>query len=259
MDELDLTMDQYKKALKEILETDMVVREHHLFGGARMTHLRLNDEGRRFVSMVSVFNTGDTIEAFLKMAGVGNPTIPMGDIPPDPMGGIPTTHKEEQGETYRERLQGVGLTAKEVEVTKMADTLQTVGAKRSKSADRKKTIGTELYEVWCSVIPEVYGGYVAPWSGKDRSMATSFAAACPHGKYLEIFEKALRNWDLLMVYLEKNTGLYKPPAKPQVWILLNKVQGVVDFCNEIGHTQSKEETEDFGFAMTTDDFAAKGT
>ena len=153
MDELDLTMDQYKKALKEILETDMVVREHHLFGGARMTHLRLNDEGRRFVSMVSVFNTGDTIEAFLKMAGVGNPTIPMGDIPPDPMGGIPTTHKEEQGETYREKQQGGDTSlGKDIEVAKMAEVPETVGAKRSKSADRNKTIGSELYEIWCDVM-----------------------------------------------------------------------------------------------------------
>ena len=153
MDELDITVAQHKEAMKAIMATGLVEREYHLFGGARMTHLRLNDEGRRFAQLAAKFNTDDTIEAFLKMAEVGNPTIPMGDIPPDPMGGIPTTHKEEQGETYREKQQGGDTSlGKDIEVAKMAEVPETVGAKRSKSADRNKTIGSELYEIWCDVM-----------------------------------------------------------------------------------------------------------
>ena len=261
MDELGFTVNQYNDALAKMIATGLATKSHHIFQNVRMTHLRLTNEGRSLAQLVEQRCAKEPIQDFLDKVWSEKSDTPMSGNSDTPMSEKPDTYKKEQGGTYKEEQQGVDTTLEiqKIDMTKTADVYDTVTAKESKPIDLNKSVTNKMYEIWRTVWVENYGDNVVSWSAKNKKLMAAFEAACPEEKGLEIFEKALRDWDALMDFGVANHGMYKPPATPQLWIFTSRPQVVVDFWEKTMQTTVENGAEDWdGFDVSTDDMSNNG-
>jgi hypothetical protein len=77
-----------------------------------------------------------------------------------------------------------------------------------------------LVTLWCAVLAELKGAYVAPFTNKQKGQLKQFAKKCPPGKAELVLEHVLRHWLIFIESAEANAGVYKAPASPDVGFLL---------------------------------------
>jgi hypothetical protein len=83
--------------------------------------------------------------------------------------------------------------------------------------------GASLESLWRAVVIEVDGGFVAPFTLKQRGQLKQIAAKCPEGEARAVIEWALRHWLRFTATAKSDADAFKMPLRPEVGFLLRYV------------------------------------
>lgn len=205
--ETALTPQQYKDAVRILRHARLILTERHQFNGKLMTFLRLTTRGADLMASKSL-------------------ETPSGWSPQAPNGqGLATPNKDpgHTGNTDEQEEDGVlahaGLLS---QGSCNQDSGEETGMKAHQVLEKihKPAHEMTLVTLWCAVLAELKGAYVAPFTNKQKGQLKQFAKKCPPGKVELVLEHVLRHWLIFIESAEANAGVYKTPASPDVGFLL---------------------------------------
>lgn len=194
--ETGLTAHQYRRAVEILQEKDLIDVEYHLFGGRRMSHIRL---------------AGDAVSVYPKD---GPPPTGIGGVAHAPVSGHAHGHKGKGNVTMNQEdgLHPIGS-------KKSTDAASAVAAKQTSLEDllkRKASLGNAR-RVWEASWRRAYPGkLVDGWQRTHEKLIKKKILGLDDA--LVLIHRAVLHWSAFAELVLENTG-DKAPAFPQSWFV----------------------------------------
>lgn len=229
MQETGLSRHQYNEAIVRLKTVSMISVEQHFFGRRSITHIALSASGE------AIRHPGNLTP--------GCPVLRTPGCPPE------RTAQDHKGDTDKEIQQGISYgdagasgekeqkgdtgNVKSHEAGKAKDMVTVkdvlLGAGKKAAAPKEPNSVAALQHTWRTVVSEVYGSYVPPFTMKQVGQLKHFLKACPEGKATAVMETAVRDWAGFVGHVKSQAGINQVPAAPSVDFLVKHVGHAVDF------------------------------